>query len=403
MRDEDALDRLEQDIKDLAVICVQAMRKKRDKPQMSEFESLLGTPELDMETKEDFMLFNKPQTVKGIKKIDIEDRKRKKPITLSGISEEEDQQLPFSAEQSVNDSVIEAGSVVASSDQADDFTGELVNLYTSCLEWILNRVPQGLFKTLMIDDYDKITFLPAMQVLMKLVTHSNNMVRQRALQDMFMLAQWDSQNGQVILQHYVFHSWLLELLMPYQSDRSTDSAKAVYDMGTKLHTLLLKNACINPDEEDGFKKVNLLVRWPAVAFEKGFDQNTAHDLARCLVNNLIQALGSQPSPSSCASKNLSHITLQVHELVISSNEISPKNLADYRPGNNESILQWIQRSFLSYSFETTDSQNLWREWDICTSVTSSWGSFFFGSKNKLSEQDSQFQEKTVKQIVSSKS
>jgi hypothetical protein len=67
----------------------------------------------------------------------------------------------------------------------------------------------------MIDDYDKITFLPAMQVLMKLVTHSNNMVRQRALQDMFMLAQWDGQNGQVILQHYVFHSWLLELLMPY--------------------------------------------------------------------------------------------------------------------------------------------------------------------------------------------
>ena len=34
-------------------------------------------------------------------------------------------------------------------------------------------------------------------------------------------------------------------------------------MGCKLHTLLLKNACINP-EEDGFKKVNLLSRWPAV-------------------------------------------------------------------------------------------------------------------------------------------
>jgi len=82
MRDEDALDKLEQDIKDLADICVQAMRKKRDKPQMSEFESLLGTSELHLETKEDFMLFNKPQTVKGIKKIDIEDRKRKKPITL---------------------------------------------------------------------------------------------------------------------------------------------------------------------------------------------------------------------------------------------------------------------------------------------------------------------------------
>jgi hypothetical protein len=48
---------------------------------------------------------------------------------------------------------------------------------------------------MMVDDYDKITFLPAMQVLMVLVTNSNNLVRQRALQDMFMLAQWDSQNG----------------------------------------------------------------------------------------------------------------------------------------------------------------------------------------------------------------
>ncbi len=116
MRDEDALDRLEQDIMDLAVICVQAMRKKRDKPQMSEFESLLGEPELEMETKEDCMLFNKPQTVKGIKKIDIEDRRRKNPMTLTGISEEEDQQLPYSAEKSVNNSAIEANSAVASSD-----------------------------------------------------------------------------------------------------------------------------------------------------------------------------------------------------------------------------------------------------------------------------------------------
>ncbi len=159
-------------------------------------------------------------------------------------------------------------------------------------------------------------------------------------------------------------------------------------MGTKLHTLLLKNACVNPDEEDGFKKVNLLVRWPAVAAEKGFDQNTAHDLARCLVNNLVLALGQQASIAPCTSKNLTHITLQVHELVISSNEISQTNLADYRPGNNESILQWMQRSFLSYSHENTDSKTLWREWEICASLVRSWGSFFFGAKNKLSEQDS---------------
>ena len=65
------------------------MRRNRDKTQLSEFESLLETPELNLESKEDFSLFNKPQTVKGIKKIDIEDR-RKRPLTLLGISEEDD-------------------------------------------------------------------------------------------------------------------------------------------------------------------------------------------------------------------------------------------------------------------------------------------------------------------------
>ena len=81
MRDEDALDKLEQDIKELATICVEAMRRKKDKPQLSEFETLLEeASDLNMEQKEDdYQLFNKPQTVKGIKKIDIEDR-RKRPI-----------------------------------------------------------------------------------------------------------------------------------------------------------------------------------------------------------------------------------------------------------------------------------------------------------------------------------
>jgi len=46
----------------------------------------------------------------------------------------------------------------AASSQIDDYTVELENLYTSCLEWILNRAPSDLYKTLMIDDYDKIMF-----------------------------------------------------------------------------------------------------------------------------------------------------------------------------------------------------------------------------------------------------
>ena len=76
------------------------MRKKKDQPQMSEFETLLETPDLNLEqSDDDFQLFNKPQTVKGIRKIDIEDRK-KRPFALVEISEEEeDQQLPQADEK----------------------------------------------------------------------------------------------------------------------------------------------------------------------------------------------------------------------------------------------------------------------------------------------------------------
>lgn len=157
---------------------------------------------------------------------------------------------------------------------------------------------------------------------MILVAHSNNLVRQRALQDMFMLAQWDTQNGQLLLQHKSFHSWLLELLTPYQHEiKKSDQAKAVYDMGTKLHTLLLKNSCLGPEEDEGFKKLNLLARWPVVCQEKGIEVTLAHDLTNALIIQLTSVLTNIPS----AIKNLTHLTLQVHELLLSSSDSSPKS------------------------------------------------------------------------------
>jgi hypothetical protein len=48
-------------------------------------------------------------------------------------------------------------------------TQELSNLYTSCLEWILNRPVSTLNSQLMIDDYDKIQYPAALELLMNLV------------------------------------------------------------------------------------------------------------------------------------------------------------------------------------------------------------------------------------------
>jgi len=58
----------------------------------------------------------------------------------------------------------------------DQISQELESLYTACLEWILNRPSSGT-KALMIDDYDKISFEPALQILLGLVAHSNNFLR----------------------------------------------------------------------------------------------------------------------------------------------------------------------------------------------------------------------------------
>ena len=66
-----------------------------------------------------------------------------------------------------------------------------------------------------------------------------------------------------------FHPWLLELLMPYQeiSNRNlgklSEQAMAVYDIGCKLHTHLLKNSCIN-SEEEAYKMINFVARWPSI-------------------------------------------------------------------------------------------------------------------------------------------
>lgn len=89
-------------------------------------------------------------------------------------------------------------------------------------------------------------------------------------------------------------------------------------MGSKLHTLLLKNSCTCPEEDEGFKKVNLLARWPAVVAEKGYEIQSAHELSRSLIIKLANSLGGQRITS--AMKNLTHLTLQVHELILSSAE-----------------------------------------------------------------------------------
>lgn len=105
-------------------------------------------------------------------------------------------------------------------------------------------------ENIVIDDCDKVGYQPAISLLLTLVTYSNNKIRQQALNDLLQLTTVEPTNGIQIMMHPMFHSWLLDLLMPYQDmankyHKMSDQAQAVYDIGCKLHTVLLKNACIS--------------------------------------------------------------------------------------------------------------------------------------------------------------
>lgn len=164
------------------------------------------------------------------------------------------------------------------------------------MEWIISRAPSSLYENIVIDECDQVKCIPHLQLLTTLVTHSNNLIRQRALTDLEMLAKWDANNGVQIMMMPQFHNWLLELLMPYQDMASKyaslqGSALAVYDIACKLHTVLLKIACVN-SEEEAYKKVNFVARWPSIVqaqLTQGLkdrserDIDTAHKLSRVLI------------------------------------------------------------------------------------------------------------------------
>lgn len=58
-------------------------------------------------------------------------------------------------------------------------------------------------------------------------------------------------------------------------------------MGCKLHTLLLTNSCINPEDE-AFKKLNFISRYPLTVQEN--KRIVAEKLSRVLLINLLTSL-----------------------------------------------------------------------------------------------------------------
>lgn len=195
-------------------------------------------------------------------------------------------------------------------------------------------------------------------------------------------------------------------------------------MGCKLHTLLLANSCLNPEEE-AFKKLNMISRYPlTVPLEK---RVTAEKLSRVLLINLIDNLQQSLDQSKsyqlqsenarsqgmqiqewhlAAWRNMTHIIQLCEEMMYTSNNLIQQEISTYQkqiepePNADEknarninlnlSLLDW-QRSqgYLLY-FETrvgalaSDGLNgvseyTWAEWELLQSIFQS----FEGLYDKL--------------------
>lgn len=195
-------------------------------------------------------------------------------------------------------------------------------------------------------------------------------------------------------------------------------------MGCKLHTLLLSNSCLNPEEE-AFKKLNMISRYPlTVPLDKRI---TAEKLSRVLLINLINNLqqhldqnktfhmetehlrgqGIQIQEQHLAAwRNIIHIIQLCEEMMYTSNNLIQQEISTYQkqiesePNADEknarninlnlSLLDW-QRSqgYLLY-FETrvgvlasddlnSVSEYTWAEWELLQTIFQS----FEGLYDKL--------------------
>ena len=127
-----------------------------------------------------------------------------------------------------------------------------------------------------------------------------------------------------------------------------------------MHTLLLRNACTSPEEE-AYKKLNFLARWPLILhtqYKNGLKNRTRENvetgqkLTRVLLTQLIGALKedtmrNRPGKGVVTWQNVAYIGGLVEEIVMGSllqeedNNSGDKDMADSGREFNVSILKWI--------------------------------------------------------------
>jgi hypothetical protein len=259
---------------------------------------------------------------------------------------------------------------------------EIDKVNVSIMEWLLNRQASALDASLSIDEKDEITHQSALSLLMHLVKYSNNaLLKQKTLQNLNLLSQWQPLNNQIIANHRTFHPWLLDLLLSchVQALLSPLNLKgsflAVLDIGVKLHTTILKYALIN--DHQAYRKLHLITHWANSRSysvptpnnnnldKKESDSSVeetylegANHLVRHLWEKLIQSIdpvarSENPSIQNIIWQSLAYIIYYTQEIIFNSHTRSISE-GSIQKTKSQSILKWLHK-FLYYTNNLNDS------------------------------------------------
>ena len=118
-----------------------------------------------------------------------------------------------------------------------------------------------------------------------------------------MLSKLNKINCSHIIENKFYHSWILELLLPYQQsatqERLSGPSLAVYDIGTKLYTIVLLHSLIS---EPRNRFIPYLARWPLIVRYKlesgkysGESKEGAYQLTKHLMSSVIKLVANEAS------------------------------------------------------------------------------------------------------------
>ena len=312
------------------------------------------------------------------------------------------------------------------------------NIYNFLIQWLVNRydITQG---RLELDDSDEIAFEPALNLLMQLVMYSSMFLKQRFIADLYTLTQFNKANCYLLMQNKYFYQWLLDLILPYQiiklsnTDNSSDKRNSFFEnsglcetiltLGIKFHTTVIINSILFEEEKqrglritrsfygydekskkykDSFSIINIfeeLLTWFYKMNKIGTCEGKASVyLLRTIFMNLITALKMQIEQMKLLKKQgtiwLSYqvLTLAVYEFVLMSNFNKDKNFDLIE--KNEIINEVIQNLHYNYSSNQQQQQqqsqtpiiDLWEDKDLLLNLYECYkniwqDSFFIVDKN----------------------